>query len=63
MSMHEEILPSIRKAVEKTLFNDMKNKCNVNTCRYNQDGKCTNEDKRKECVEVSRKVLCLEEKK
>lgn len=35
--------------------------CNLTTCRYNQDGKCTNEDKRKECVEVSRKVLCLED--
>lgn len=25
-------------------------KCNVDDCRYNQDGQCTNEDKRKECV-------------
>ena len=33
-------------------------KCNLTTCRYNADGKCTNEEKRKECVEVSRKVLC-----
>ena len=32
--------------------------CNLTTCRYNKDGKCTNEEKRKECVEVSRKVLC-----
>lgn len=37
----------------------MNNNCNLTTCRYNQDGKCTNEDKQKECVEVSRKVLCL----
>lgn len=39
-----------------------KNKCNVTTCRYNQDGQCINEDKREECVEVSRKVLCLEDR-
>ena len=37
----------------------MKNKnCNLSTCRYNADGKCTNEGKRKECIEVARKVLC-----
>lgn len=33
--------------------------CNLTTCRYNKNGKCTNEEKRKECVDVSRKVLCL----
>ena len=38
-----------------------KAKCNLTTCRYNEDGKCTNEGKRKECVEVSRKVLCEDE--
>lgn len=38
----------------------MKNNCNLTTCRYNQSGTCTNEDKRKECVEISKKVLCLE---
>lgn len=38
------------------------NNCNLTTCRYNQSGTCTNEDKRQECVEVSKKVLCLEEK-
>ena len=37
-------------------------KCNLTSCRYNTDGKCTNEEKREECVEVSRKVLCLDEK-
>ena len=31
--------------------------CNITTCRYNENGKCTNEEKRKECVEVSEKVL------
>ena len=34
--------------------------CNLTTCRYNKDGKCTNDEKRKECVDVSRKVLCKE---
>lgn len=36
-------------------------KCNLTSCRYNADGKCTNEEKRKECVEVSGKVLCVNE--
>lgn len=34
-------------------------KCNLTSCRYNADGKCINGDKRKECIEVSEKVLCL----
>ena len=37
--------------------------CNLITCRYNENGKCTNEEKRKECVEVSRKVLCEDDKR
>ena len=36
-------------------------KCNLIICRYNADGKCTNEEKRKECVEASRKVLYINE--
>lgn len=36
--------------------------CNLNTCRYNQSGKCTNEEERKECIEVSKRVLCLEDR-
>ena len=36
-------------------------KCNLTFCRYNADGKCINEEKREECVEVSRKVLCINE--
>ena len=36
-------------------------KCNLTSCRYNAYGKCTNKEKREECVEVSRKVLCLNE--
>lgn len=34
-------------------------KCNLASCRYNADGKCTNDEKRKECIEVSEKVLCM----
>lgn len=34
-------------------------KCNLTFCRYNIDGKCTNDEKRKECIEVSEKVLCI----
>ena len=40
----------------------MKDNCNLTTCRYNENGKCKNEEKRKECVEVSRKVLCENDK-
>lgn len=38
----------------------MSNNCNLTTCHYNKDGKCTNEEKREECVEVANKVLCIE---
>jgi hypothetical protein len=34
-------------------------KCNLSSCRYNANGKCTNDEKRKECIEVSEKVLCI----
>ena len=34
-------------------------KCNLTFCRYNANGKCTNVEKRKECIEVSEKVLCI----
>jgi hypothetical protein len=37
-------------------------KCNLTSCRYNKDNKCTNEEKRTECVEVSEKVLCVDKK-
>lgn len=36
--------------------------CNLASCRYNADGKCTNEEKREGCVEVSEKVLCIDKK-
>lgn len=38
------------------------NDCNLTTCRYNKDNKCTNDEKRAECVEVSEKVLCADKK-
>lgn len=34
-------------------------KCNLTSCRYNKDRECTNDEKRKECIEVSEKVLCM----
>lgn len=34
-------------------------KCNLTFCRYNTDRECTNDEKRKECIEVSEKVLCI----
>ena len=35
--------------------------CNLTTCRYNADGKCTNEEKREECVRVSKAVLIIDD--
>lgn len=36
-------------------------KCNLASCRYNADGKCTNDEKRKECVRVSKAVLMIDD--
>lgn len=33
-------------------------KCNLSECRYNSNSICTNLIKRKECVRVSKAVLC-----
>lgn len=50
-----EFIEKLNNAVENQ-------ECHVASCRYNDiNCKCTNEEKRKECVEVSRKVLCLDE--
>ena len=49
-----EFVENVNNAIEN-------NNCNLTTCRYNADGKCTNEEKREECVDVSRKVLCLDD--
>lgn len=45
------------------ILNKKDNLCSLTTCRFNANRKCINKEKRKECVEVSRKVLCLEENK
>lgn len=34
------------------------NNCNLTTCGYNNRNHCTNLEKRTECLEVSKKVLC-----
>ena len=38
------------------------NNCNFTTCRYNADGKCANDEKKKECIDVCEKVLCVDKK-
>ncbi len=38
----------------------MGDNCNLASCRYNKNGKCENEEKRKECVEVAELVLCID---
>ena len=35
--------------------------CNLTTCRYNADGKCTDDGKLKECVRVSKAVLMIDD--
>ena len=52
----KEFVEKVNNAIES-------NECHVASCRYNDiNCKCTNENKRKECVEVSRKVLCINER-
>ena len=64
-----------RRSVEKVIIesgmtvcqfiermDDLMKSCNLTSCRYNHNGICQNEDKRKECVDVSKLVLCLEDK-
>ena len=49
-------------SVEKILKGLWKmSNCNLTTCRYNADGKCTNEEKREECVRVSKAVLIIDD--
>ena len=40
----------------------MTNNCNLTTCRYNENGKCTNEEKKKACGEEIKKVLVYQKK-
>lgn len=39
------------------------NRCNFTSCRFNAEGICENEEAREECVDMSRKVLCLDEER
>ncbi len=50
------------KFIEKLNNAVNENCCHFTTCRYNHDGTCKNDECRKECVEVSKLVLCLEGK-
>ena len=51
----EEFINKINNAAENS-------ECHLASYRYNSASfHCTNEEKRKECVEVSRKVLCEDE--
>ncbi len=36
------------------------NKCNLTTCRHNENGKCKSEENRKICVYVAKQVLADE---
>ena len=36
------------------------NRCNYTLCRYNKDGECISQKERDACVEISKKVLCLD---
>lgn len=36
------------------------NNCKFTACRYNKDNKCTNDEKRAECVEASGKVMGID---
>ena len=49
-----EFVEKVNNAIEN-------NNCNLTTCRYNADGKCTNEEKREECVRVSKAVLLIDD--
>ena len=39
----------------------MMNNCNLINCLHNADGKCTNEEKRQECVIFSKAVLLIDD--
>ncbi len=73
ISMQEIVQKAVDEALDNATINNIpfrewidnvnnayvNKKCNLTTCRYNADGKCTNEEKREECIEVSEKVLCI----
>ena len=49
-----EFVEKVNNAIEN-------NNCNITTCLHNAEGKCTNEEKRKECVRVSKAVLIIDD--
>lgn len=70
ISIQEIVQKTVDEALDNTTINNVpfcewidnayeNKKCNLTFCRYNADGKCTNGEKRKECIEVSEKVLCI----
>ena len=42
---------------------EMENRCNFMTCRFNKNGKCTSNEERVICVNIANKVLCLDDEK
>lgn len=66
-AVHKELKGATIKSVPlleilEKANNDVKNnECHLASCRYNSASfHCTNEEKRKECVDVSKLVLCLD---
>lgn len=73
MSIQEIVQKAVNKVFDNATINNIPfrewianvdnaytdKKCNLTSCRYNADCKCTNDEKRKECIEVSEKVLCI----
>lgn len=73
-SMQEIVQEAVDEALDSATINNIpfrewidnvnnayeNKKCNLNTCRYNAAGKCTDDKKRKECIEVSEKVLYID---
>ena len=48
-----------REFVEKIGNAHENTKCNLSSCRYNKCGNCIDNKNRKECVTVSKAVLCI----
>lgn len=46
----------------ETIKKYAKMRCNFEDCRHNKDGQCISQKDREVCVDVSRKVLCLEDR-
>jgi hypothetical protein len=75
ISIQEIVQKTVDEALNNATINDIpfrewidnvnnayaNKKCNLTSCRYNKDRECINDEKRKECIEASRKVLCINE--